>query len=180
MTAGTVPARTRAFAYGNTTLGVESRGKFWSDWRLWSRKRPQVILCKNTHTHTLTAGGDSSMCVPSPGWTLNWASRLLALVGGHWRSHGVIYEEYTRYRRHAEQVTNTCPNLHWALHQRWASATDATQQPCAAFKRRKHIQWNLNIATPSNYRRAVYTGPTNSAMQCPMVFVKCWLDKQKK
>ena len=57
--------------------------------------------------------GDSSMCVLSLGWTLNWPSHLPAVVGGYERSQHVLCEELASYRQHHGRMTNSCPSYCW-------------------------------------------------------------------
>ena len=67
---------------------------------------------------------DSSMCVPSLGWMLNWVSHLPTLVGGLQISHGVLGIEQTSHIRHHRQIQNSYSNLQGALHQRHSSAPE--------------------------------------------------------
>ena len=46
------------------------------------------------------------------------ASPLSALVSGRYTRQVVLREEKASYRRHHGQITNSCPNLRRALHQR--------------------------------------------------------------
>ena len=52
--------------------------------------------------------GEASMCVLSIWWTFNWVSLLLVLVCGRYISHGILHEESTSYRWHAEQIPMLC------------------------------------------------------------------------
>ena len=103
--------------------------------RLASNPDPAI----NCQPGVSQAGWFINMCVQYLRWTLNWTSRLPALVGGCWRSHGVLLEEQSSYRHHREQITNSYPNLWRVLHQRHSQWCCPTALCCIRTKKKKPV-----------------------------------------